>query len=45
MERALISQTNCKAVELAIIVESGTNVREMNPMKRDLKEKAFLTVT
>ncbi len=42
MERALISQSNCKAVELAIMVEVGTNVREMDPMKKDLKEEAFL---
>jgi hypothetical protein len=42
MEQALISESNCKAVELVIMVEVGTNVREMDPMKKALKEKAFL---
>jgi hypothetical protein len=42
MEWVLISELNCKAVELAIMVEAGTNVREMDPMKKDLKEEAFL---
>jgi hypothetical protein len=42
MEWVLISQSNHKAVKLAIMVEAGTNVREMDPMKKDLKEKAFL---
>ncbi len=42
MERTLISVSNSKAVELAIMVEAETNVREMDPMKKDLKEKAFL---
>ncbi len=43
MEWALITELNCKAVELTIMVEAGTNVREMDPMKEDSKEKAFLT--
>ncbi len=42
MERGLISESNCKAVELEIMVEVGTNVRDMDPMKKDLKEKTFL---
>jgi hypothetical protein len=42
MERALISEDNCKAVELAIMVEAGTTVREMDPMKKEINEKAFL---
>ena len=42
MERAQISEDNCKAVELAIMVEAGTTVREMDPMKKEVKEKAFL---
>ena len=42
MERALISEDNCKAVELAIMIEAGTTVREMDPMKKEIKEKAFL---
>jgi hypothetical protein len=42
MERALISEDNCKAVELAIMIEADTTVREMDPMKKEIKEKAFL---
>ena len=42
MERALISDENCKAVELVIMIEAGTTVREMDPMKKEAKEKAFL---
>ena len=34
MERALISEDNRKAVELAIMVEVGTTVREMDPRRR-----------
>ena len=42
IERALISEDNCKAVELVVMVEAGTTVREMDPMKKEVKEKAFL---
>ena len=42
MERAIITEDNCKAVELAIMVEAGTTVREIDPMKKEIKEKAFL---
>ncbi len=42
MERATISDENYKAVELAIMIEVGTTVREMYPMKKEAKEKAFL---
>jgi hypothetical protein len=42
MERGLITEDNHKAVELAIMVEAGINVREMDPMKKGTKEKAFL---
>jgi len=42
MERAQISEGNCKAVELAIMVEAGTTVRELDPMKKEVKEKALL---
>ena len=42
MERALISEDNPKAVELAIMIEAGTTVREMDPTKKEIKEKAFL---
>ena len=42
MERALISEENRKAVELVIMIEAGTTVREMDPMKKETKEKVFL---
>jgi len=42
MERALIREDNRKAVELVVMVEAGTTVREMDPMKKEAKEKAFL---
>jgi hypothetical protein len=42
MERALISEENCKAVELVIMIEAGTTIRKMDPMKEETKEKAFL---
>jgi hypothetical protein len=42
MEQALISEDNHKAVELAITIGAGTTVREMDPMKKEIKEKAFL---
>jgi hypothetical protein len=42
MERATISDKNCKAVELAIMIEAGTTVREMDPMKKEAKEMVFL---
>jgi len=41
MERALISEDNRKAVELAIMVEADTTAREMDPMKKEVKEKAL----
>jgi hypothetical protein len=42
MEQVQISEDNRKAVELAIMVEAGTTVREMDPMKKEVKENAFL---
>ncbi len=43
MEWGLItSEDNCKAVEFPIMVEVGTNVREMDPMKKEANEKVFL---
>ena len=42
MERALITEDNRKAVELAIMVEAGTTIWEIDPMKKEVKEKAFL---
>jgi hypothetical protein len=44
MKQALISDKNCKAVELAIMIEVGTTVREMDPMKKEAKEKEFLHI-
>jgi hypothetical protein len=38
-----IENGNRKAVELAIMVEAGTCVREMDPMKKEEKERAFLS--
>jgi hypothetical protein len=43
MDQQLIENGNWKAVELAIMVEAGTCVREMDPMKKEEKEKAFLS--
>jgi hypothetical protein len=42
MDRELITDDNCKAVEYVIMVEAGTTMREMDPMKKEVKEKAFL---
>jgi hypothetical protein len=42
MERVQISEDNRKAVELAIMVEAGTTIWEIDPMKKEVKEKAFL---
>ena len=42
MDRAIITEDNHKAVELVIMVETGTTVREMDPMKKEVKEKVFL---
>ena len=42
MERAQISIYNRKAVELVIMVEAGTTIREMDLMKEEVKEKVFL---
>ena len=38
MDGALIDQQNRKAVELAILVEAGTKVRDMDPMKKTTRE-------
>ncbi len=43
MDCQLIENGNRKAVELAIMVEAGTRVREMDPMKKEEKERAFLS--
>jgi hypothetical protein len=36
-----IENGNRKAVELVIMVEAGTRIREMDPMKKEEKERAF----
>ncbi len=43
MDPQLIENGNWKAVELAIMVEAGTRIREMDPMKKEEKERAFLS--
>jgi hypothetical protein len=43
MDCQLIENCNWRAVELAIMVEAGTRVREMDPMKKEEKERAFLS--
>ncbi len=42
MEPALNSEENLKAVELAIMIEAGTTVREIFLMKKEAMEKVFL---
>ena len=42
MEWVIITEDNRKTVELSIMVEAGTTVREMDPMKKEVKEKGFL---
>jgi hypothetical protein len=37
MERELIKEENRKSVELAIMVEAGSNVREMGVMTKELR--------
>ncbi len=41
MDWEFIENCNWKAVELAIMVEVGTHVREVDPMKKEVKERAF----
>jgi hypothetical protein len=41
MDGALIDQQNRKAVELAILVEAGTKVRDMDPMKKATREQVL----
>jgi len=41
MDGALIDQQNRKAVELAILVEAGTKVRDMDPMKQATREQVL----
>jgi hypothetical protein len=42
MEGHKISDLNRAAVELCILSEAGAFVRNMDPMKKDIKERAFL---
>ena len=41
MERELIKEDNRKSVELAIMVEAGSNVREMGVMTKELRANRF----
>ena len=41
MDGALIDQQNRKAVELAILVEAGTKVRDMDPIKKTTREQVL----
>jgi hypothetical protein len=43
MERELIKEENRKSVELAIMVEVGSNVREMGVMTKELRANRFLS--
>lgn len=43
MEKEVIVHGNRKSVELAIMVEAGTLVREMDQMKKEAKMQAFLS--
>jgi hypothetical protein len=42
MEGHQISKSNRAAVELCLLSEEGAFVRNMDPMKKDKKERAFL---
>ncbi len=37
-----ISESNCAAVELCLLSEAGAFVRNMDPMKKDKKDRPFL---
>ena len=41
MERYSISDENCRSVELAIMVEAGSIVREMGTMTKERREQAY----
>ena len=42
MDRNLIKEENRKSVELAIMVEAGSNVREMGVMTKELRANSYL---
>ncbi len=42
MERCIICDSNRKAVELVIMIEAGSMVRERHRMKKDEREWTFL---
>ncbi len=42
MEGHKIGKSNCASVELCILSKTGAFVHNMDPMKKDKKEKAFL---
>jgi len=43
MEGHKISKSNRAAVELCLLFEAGAFMRNMDPMKKDIKERAFFT--
>jgi hypothetical protein len=43
MEREMIKEENRKSVELAVMVEAGSNVREMGVMTKELRANRFLS--
>jgi hypothetical protein len=43
MEGAKITQQNSKAVEIAILVEAGTSVRNMDAMKKTKREEKLFS--
>ena len=43
MEGHKISESNRAAVKLCFLSEAGAFVRNMDPMKKDIKERAFFT--
>ncbi len=43
MERRLINEGNRKTVELAIMIEAGTLVRDRHQMKKEERERLFLS--
>jgi hypothetical protein len=42
MDGKRISMDNCKSVEICIMIECGTHVRNMDPMRRERQEEIIL---
>jgi hypothetical protein len=43
MERPLINHGNRKTIELAIMIEAGTHVRDRHQIKKEERERLFLS--